>query len=70
MSNQRPGSISEFFHTKDRKNAKYLKIDKQDGVCDAVNKMKLKIKLIGKKERKKLIKLLAKHRKKMESTIV
>ena len=27
MSNQRPGSISEFFHTKDRKNATYLKID-------------------------------------------
>ena len=25
MSNQRPSSLSEFFHTPDRKNAKYLK---------------------------------------------
>ena len=52
MSNQRPGSISEFFHTKDRKNAKYLKIDKQDGVCDACKQNEIKNKLIGKKEKK------------------
>ena len=46
MSNQRPGSISDFFHTKDRNNAKYLKIDKQDGICDACkqNDVKNKIK--------------------------
>jgi hypothetical protein len=29
MSNQRPSSISEFFHTKERKGAKYLNIIKK-----------------------------------------
>tara|TARA_Y100000816_G_scaffold281096_1_gene255254 strand:+ start:636 stop:1856 length:1221 start_codon:yes stop_codon:yes gene_type:complete len=64
MSNQRPGSISEFFHTKDRNNAKYLKIDKQDGICDACKQNDVKNKIKWKDREKKLIKLLDKHRKK------
>ena len=40
MSNQKPFSISEFKHTFERKNAKYMRID-NDGVCTAckVNKL-------------------------------
>ena len=34
MSNQRPSSIAEFKHTKNRKGAKYLNIN-NDGICDA-----------------------------------
>ncbi|SMF79591.1 N-acetyl sugar amidotransferase [Candidatus Pelagibacter sp. HIMB1321] len=64
MSNQRPGSISEFFHTKDRKNANYLKINQQDGICDACKQNEIKNKINWKEREKKLIKLLAKHRKK------
>ena len=36
MSNQRPSSIPEFKHTKDRKGASYLNFDKE-GICDACN---------------------------------
>ena len=64
MSNQRPGSISEFFHTKDRKNAKYLKINEQDGICDACKQNDIKNKINWKEREKKLVKLLDKHRKK------
>ena len=34
MSNQRPASIPEFKHTRNRDGAKYLNIDDQ-GICDA-----------------------------------
>lgn len=34
MSNQRPSSIPEFRHTRDRKGAKYLHFD-EEGICDA-----------------------------------
>ncbi len=64
MSNQRPSSISEFFHTKDRKNAKYLKINEQDGICDACKQNYIKNKINWKEREKKLVKLLDKHRKK------
>ena len=64
MSNQRPSSLSEFFHTPDRKNAKYLKISKQDGVCDACKQNDFKNKINWKDREKKLIKLLNKYRKK------
>ena len=70
MSNQRPSSISEFFHTKDRKGAKYLNIDNQDGVCDACKQNEIKNLINWKDREKELIKLLNKHRKKMASTIV
>ena len=63
MSNQRPASIAEFFHTRDRKNAKYLIIDEEDGVCDACKHQKVKENINWKEREKKLIKLLDKHRK-------
>ena len=38
MSNQRPSSIPEFHHKKNRKGANYLKIDTKTGWCSAVYK--------------------------------
>jgi N-acetyl sugar amidotransferase len=35
LSNQRPSSVPEFQHKKDRKGAKYLNIDLKTGICDA-----------------------------------
>ena len=35
MSNQRPSSIPEFKHQRQRENAKYLNIDDKTGICDA-----------------------------------
>lgn len=35
LSNQRPSSVPEFRHQKDRKDAKYLNIDPTTGICDA-----------------------------------
>jgi len=63
MSNQRPSSISEFFHTKERKGAKYLNINSQDGICDACKQNDIKNNIDWKEREKKLIKLLDKHRK-------
>ena len=53
-----------FFHTKDRKGAKYFKIDNQDGICDACKQNDVKNKIKWKDREKELIKLLDKHRKK------
>ena len=49
-SNQRPCSYPEFQHQRNRKNAKYLNIDK-NGVCDAcrVSQLKKKNRLEKKK---------------------
>ena len=63
MSNQRPSSIPEFFHTKERKNAKYLNINKQDGICDACKHYETRDDINWEDREKKLIKLLNKHRK-------
>ena len=63
MSNQRPSSIPEFFHTKERKNAKYLNIDEQDGICDACKYYASREYIDWDEREKKLIKLLDKHRK-------
>ena len=63
MSNQRPSSISEFFHTKERKNAKYLKIDEKENICGACKQNEIKSKIDWENREKKLIKLLDKHRK-------
>ena len=41
MSNQRPSSIPEHKHTKDRIGAKYLNLD-EDQICDACNHSKIK----------------------------
>ncbi|MDA7704709.1 N-acetyl sugar amidotransferase [Candidatus Pelagibacter sp.] len=64
MSNQRPSSISEFFHKKDRKNAQYMKINNKDGICDACKQNEIKDQIDWKDREKKLITLLEKHRKK------
>lgn len=64
MSNQRPSSISEFFHIKERKGAKYLNINKKDGICDGCKQNYFKEKKIDWTIRqKKLVKLLDKYRK-------
>ena len=63
MSNQRPSSISEFFHTRERENAKYLRIDEKDGICEACKQNELKINIDWEIREKKLIELLDKHRK-------
>ena len=62
MSNQRPNSIAEFFHTKNRKGATYLSIDK-NGVCDACRQNERKNLIDWNFREKELIKLLDKHRK-------
>ena len=63
ISNQRPSSISEFFHKKDRKNAQYMNINKENGICDACKQNEIKNQIDWKDREKKLIKLLEKHRK-------
>ena len=62
MSNQRPSSIAEFFHTKERKGAKYMTID-HNGICDACKQSEIKDSINWKTREKELIKLLDKHRK-------
>ena len=67
MSNQRPSSIPEFLHTKSRKNAKYLKIEKNekgDYICDACKVATLKENINWGQRKKELIKLLNKYRSK------
>lgn len=61
MSNQRPSSIPEFKHTKNRKNAKYLHLD-ENNVCDACKQAKIKEKIDWKKREEELIRLLDKYR--------
>jgi len=62
MSNQRPSSVPEFRHTRNRDGAKYLQFD-NDGVCDACRQAETKD-LIGWEDREKeLIDLLDRHRK-------
>ena len=63
MSNQRPSSIPEFFHTKERKKAKYLNIDKTDGICDACKQNNIKNNINWRSRERELINLLDKHRK-------
>ena len=41
ISNQRPASIPEFRHTRDREGARYLNIN-EDGVCDACRQAEAK----------------------------
>jgi len=63
MSNQRPSSIPEFKHIKNRKGAKYLNLD-DNQVCDACNTSDIKNKKINWEKREKLLlKLLDKFRK-------
>jgi N-acetyl sugar amidotransferase len=63
MSNQRPSSLPEFTHTKDRKGAKYLNLD-ENHVCDACNQAKIKEKIDWTSRENDLVKLLDKYRSK------
>ena len=64
MSNQRPSSIPEFYHTKNRKGAKYLEIKKQNNfVCSACIQNEKKKAINWKNREKELLKLLSKFRK-------
>ena len=62
MSNQRPASIPEFSHIKNRKNSKYLNIDSKTGFCDACLANIKKESIDWKEREKKLLILLNKHR--------
>ena len=62
LSNQKPTSIAEFKHTRNRKGAKYLNLDNKE-ICDACNYAEIKKKIDWNKREKELIKLLDKHRK-------
>ena len=62
MSNQRPSSIAEFKHTKNRKGAKYLSIN-STRICDACLQNDRKKSIDWNVREKKLIQLLDKHRK-------
>ena len=61
MSNQRPSSVPEFKHTRNRIGAKYLNID-NNGICDACNHSEEKKKINWEKREEELIKLLDKYR--------
>ena len=64
ISNQRPSSMPEYFHTVNRQNAKYININ-ENGICDACLHSDEKNKIINWDEREKeLERLLDKHRKK------
>jgi len=62
MSNQRPASIPEFKHTRNRDGAKYLNID-DEGVCDACRHAENKNTIDWDSREKELISLLDKYRK-------
>jgi len=61
MSNQRPSSIPEFKHTREREGAHYLNIN--DDVCDACKHSKEKEAIDWEKREKELTELLDKYRK-------
>ena len=64
LSNQKPVTIPEFLHQKDRKNASYMQVT-DDQVCVACKFHKLKYSTINwKKREKELLKLLDKYRSK------
>jgi N-acetyl sugar amidotransferase len=62
MSNQRPASIPEFKHTRERKGAKYLQINAQ-GICDACSSAEQKERIDWADREKQLLALLDKHRR-------
>ena len=62
MSNQRPSSIAEFKHTRERKGAKYLNIN-TDKICDACLQNERKKNIDWIEREKKLVRLLNKYRK-------
>lgn len=65
LSNQRPSSIPEFKHQKNRKGARYLNIDKKTGICDACAVAEQKDnKIDWNKRENELVKLCDKYRSK------
>ena len=63
MSNQRPASVPEFKHTRERKGAQYLQFN-DDGICDACIQGEIKKKDIDWEEREvELRNVLDQHRK-------
>ncbi len=62
MSNQRPASIPEFRHTRNRDGAKYMQIDEK-GICDACRQNEIKKSINWEEREKELIELLDKYRK-------
>ena len=62
MSNQRPASIPEFKHNKNRDGAKYLNFNEK-GVCDACLQAETKLDIDWEYREKELVELLNKHRR-------
>ena len=61
MSNQRPSSVPEFRHTRDRDNTKYLQIN-EEGVCDACLQAEAKGSIDWQQRESELKDLMDKHR--------
>ncbi len=62
MSNQRPASVPEFRHTRNRDGAKYMQID-DEGTCDACRQNEIKNSINWEEREKELIEVLDKYRK-------
>jgi N-acetyl sugar amidotransferase len=63
MSNQRPASVPEFKHTRNREGASYMQID-DEGVCDACRQSEIKDSIDWDERERELKDLLDKHRRK------
>lgn len=62
MSNQRPASVPEFRHLRNREDAKYMQIDKE-GICDACHHAESKTKIDWNDRERELVDLLDKYRR-------
>jgi len=62
MSNQRPASVPEFRHLRNREGAKYMQID-DEGICDACRQAESKITIDWDERELELKDLLARYRK-------
>ena len=62
MSNQRPASVPEFRHTRNRDGAKYMQMD-EEGVCDACRQVEVKASIDWQEKERELKDLLDKHRR-------
>ena len=62
MSNQRPASVPEFRHTRNRDGAKYMQIN-EDGVCDACRQAEVKASIDWQERERELKELLDRYRR-------
>ena len=62
MSNQRPASVPEFRHTRNRDGAKYMQMN-EEGICDACLQAESKTAIDWEERERELIDLLDKHRR-------